>query len=324
MTLEEALAELDVGGDAEKAEIRKAYLRLLKTRKPEVDAAGFMRLREAYEILCGWLAVRPLIGEARVAAPAPLEAQGAGSATAEPSSRESRSDVTAASRETPTGPPAVSETASPPPIVDGMALVNELGVDGAARRASCALQEALDNPGVPLRAAPVALLELMLLIHELSDGDCGAELLRLFKSWLDLTGVEARVMAGGAIVWWSVVRQLDAIRQVTPWAVRGPGDGRATRGARRIRSAPAPARVPQSRGGAVEPARDDEARAGSRAAARPRPHAAAAATAADAEVPPAPDHGCHLPRLWRRGLPEARRGVSRSLSGGHAEPHLAG
>jgi hypothetical protein len=51
MTYAEALAELGIDADATSEEARRAYLRLLKARKPEEDRAGFMRLREAYEIV---------------------------------------------------------------------------------------------------------------------------------------------------------------------------------------------------------------------------------------------------------------------------------
>jgi len=50
VTLDEALRELGVGVDATSDQARRAYLRLLKTRKPEVDPQGFKRLREAYEL----------------------------------------------------------------------------------------------------------------------------------------------------------------------------------------------------------------------------------------------------------------------------------
>ncbi|MCE9666815.1 J domain-containing protein [Myxococcus stipitatus] len=51
MTLEEARSELGVGPDAPPDLVRRGYLRLLKTRKPEVDPEGFARLRAAYEVL---------------------------------------------------------------------------------------------------------------------------------------------------------------------------------------------------------------------------------------------------------------------------------
>lgn len=49
MTLDEALNELGLEGEANADAARRAYLRLLKKRKPEVDPEGFMRLRAAYE-----------------------------------------------------------------------------------------------------------------------------------------------------------------------------------------------------------------------------------------------------------------------------------
>ncbi|TQF11950.1 hypothetical protein FJV41_31505 [Myxococcus llanfairpwllgwyngyllgogerychwyrndrobwllllantysiliogogogochensis] len=51
MTLEEARGELGVAAEAEPDLVRRTYLRMLKTRKPEVDPQGFARLREAYELL---------------------------------------------------------------------------------------------------------------------------------------------------------------------------------------------------------------------------------------------------------------------------------
>ncbi|WP_338867332.1 hypothetical protein [Myxococcus stipitatus] len=51
MTLEEAWGELGVDAGTAPDLARRAYLRLLKTRKPEVDPQGFARLREAYELV---------------------------------------------------------------------------------------------------------------------------------------------------------------------------------------------------------------------------------------------------------------------------------
>ena len=50
MTVEEALRELGVDAAAGREEIRRAYLRLIKTRKPESDPDGFQRARQAYEV----------------------------------------------------------------------------------------------------------------------------------------------------------------------------------------------------------------------------------------------------------------------------------
>ena len=50
VTLEEALAELGLEAGANPEAVRRAYLRLIKIRKPESDPQGFKRAREAYEI----------------------------------------------------------------------------------------------------------------------------------------------------------------------------------------------------------------------------------------------------------------------------------
>jgi hypothetical protein len=50
VTLAEAWRELGVEPGADAETVRRAYLRLIKTRKPEVDPAGFQRARQAYEI----------------------------------------------------------------------------------------------------------------------------------------------------------------------------------------------------------------------------------------------------------------------------------
>ncbi len=50
MTVQEALETLGITAEATADEVRRAYLRLLKQHKPEVDPEGFRRLREAYEL----------------------------------------------------------------------------------------------------------------------------------------------------------------------------------------------------------------------------------------------------------------------------------
>jgi hypothetical protein len=50
VTLAEAWRELGVEPGADAETVRRAYLRLIKTRKPEADPAGFQRARQAYEI----------------------------------------------------------------------------------------------------------------------------------------------------------------------------------------------------------------------------------------------------------------------------------
>jgi hypothetical protein len=49
VTLDDAWRELGLEPGADAETVRRAYLRLIKTRKPEQDPAGFQRAREAYE-----------------------------------------------------------------------------------------------------------------------------------------------------------------------------------------------------------------------------------------------------------------------------------
>ena len=77
MTREQALAELGVPGHADADTVRRAYLRGLKTRKPEVDPEGFKRLREAFELISAGVGEdeeEPQVGAAAQDPPAPTDA----------------------------------------------------------------------------------------------------------------------------------------------------------------------------------------------------------------------------------------------------------
>jgi hypothetical protein len=60
MTPAEALIELGIQPPATSEEVRTAYLKGLKTKRPDRDAVGFMRLRAAYELLRHDVTVEPV------------------------------------------------------------------------------------------------------------------------------------------------------------------------------------------------------------------------------------------------------------------------
>src|SRR5688572_19736718 len=74
MTPDEAFRELGTNPEANLDTVRRSYLRLLKTRKPESDPAGFMRLREAYELARKLLAAGEVTAAEDASCPAPTEA----------------------------------------------------------------------------------------------------------------------------------------------------------------------------------------------------------------------------------------------------------
>jgi hypothetical protein len=95
VTFAEALAELGIDISAGPDQARRAYLRLLKTRKPEVDPSGFMRLREAYELVKPHLSMLERMRaeaeaqtEPEAAAPEATEPEAAAPGTAEPEAAE--------------------------------------------------------------------------------------------------------------------------------------------------------------------------------------------------------------------------------------------
>ena len=51
LSFKQALRLLGISPETNTREVRRAYLRLLKKFKPEQDAEGFMRLRQAYELV---------------------------------------------------------------------------------------------------------------------------------------------------------------------------------------------------------------------------------------------------------------------------------
>lgn len=246
MTLEEAFAELGIDAGAGSDGARRAYLRLLKTRKPETDPEGFMRLRAAYELVKADLSLfeafrarepaAPYLSITAIEAPAAaveeppavvvetapvVEVVEEPPATAEPAVAAVEPAVAAVE------PPAVSEASAEdteaqvdPGDVDLMeALVARSAYQKAATQALLILAAAthrLDQRDPPV----LLLLRLMLGLHRISELEKAREVSKAFKAWLAATGKESTQIRGHAAVLWTLVRELDGMKKGLPDSVR--------------------------------------------------------------------------------------------------------
>jgi hypothetical protein len=129
VTFAEALAELGIDFSAGPDQARRAYLRLLKTRKPEVDPSGFMRLREAYELVKPHLAMLERMraeaaaeAEAETAEPPAPAPEPTASAIVEPQAPEPEATASeamapeSAEPQAPAPDPITPQSAAPDPI----------------------------------------------------------------------------------------------------------------------------------------------------------------------------------------------------------------
>jgi hypothetical protein len=197
VTLDEALSELGIDRSARAEEARRAYLRLVKTRKPETDPEGFRRAREAYE----------LTKEA-------LEALAAG---LPPATFEEPRPVPAPAPASPA--PAATPRPQPPPIaVSGGALdiptpdeIRHLLEARQLRRATEGLTRVYDaaSRSVQVEAPPVPLtIQVLLALHEGGHFSTAEPLRMAAQRWLDASGGEMKLLdiAGRAL--WKIVSEL--------------------------------------------------------------------------------------------------------------------
>lgn len=232
MTLDEALDELGVGADAGPEEARRAYLRLLKKRKPEVDPEGFMRLREAYELvknradfMASWRVVvthpretaeakAPLVE----APPEPVEEREspapADEASHAPADGEREApEGDSASTEDDAAPSEAEGDAEPrPPLgLDAVEGMIEAGEHGAA---ASVLAEIYEDAAHDIRAhvPPIhRTLWLILSLYAEGDHEAAKGLYDAASHWLSANGLEARVLRGELAARWMVARELSAL-----------------------------------------------------------------------------------------------------------------
>jgi hypothetical protein len=239
MTFDQALVELGIDRDAGPEEARRAYLKLLKTRRPETDPQGFMRLREAFDRLKDTLAARQtfrLAIEARAAIPeltppppavaptpvidtplaapadlgemsAPNPAVSKGSAPAEAEAVEGNAiedDEDEATEE-------------PPSEAEADRLLAGGDRAGAADELACLFDAAADlgRPPPFLKA-----MRLVLELHEDGDVDSARMLEASVVAWLRASGEEVRILRGNLAIAWAMTRELGTLRRKFPSKAR--------------------------------------------------------------------------------------------------------
>lgn len=212
VTFEQALRELGVEQGVAPDQARRAYLRLLKERKPEVDPSGFQRLRAAYELVR--LVLEHTSGRDPPGVPVDISPAGA---------RPPR-EAPAATDESPVPPAEATSSvdrsdapmaAAPPedPNVERLKQIDELLAREHWKQAGDALVEHYEAAAVrPVLPAPAPYHTVMALLRLYEEGfvDEAGRLEGVFAAWLKVQGNEIRVLAR---VWpqWALARELGAL-----------------------------------------------------------------------------------------------------------------
>lgn len=220
MTLEEALKELGLERIDRAEEVRAAYLRLLRERRPEQNPEGFRRLREAYEFAVGWFdqadgwtALDRELGGHRAALEPNERSEDRREPT--PSQPVHRLDFSAllerfwvrlSAYETAT----LSRAQSP---VHVLYLVHRLIDHQKTEIAMAVLASLLDQlPTTEAHRLPVLLFARHLLrLHGAGHGEEASELTKKLAAWLLVSGRESDLVTGEAAATWQVCKELSRL-----------------------------------------------------------------------------------------------------------------
>lgn len=244
MTLDQALTELGIDRDAGADQARRAYLKLLKLRKPESDPQGFMRLREAYELAKERLGARDELFRAIAlanAGAAPASELFDDGAASDPKPHEPASDVhapiepveeasepSAGDADLPlpdAGEPAARAEAPAPETAEAapapepfepfdVELFDVLLRVGEHVQAAEQLSRFLDGAALHAEPQPLPLAKALQLLLALHGQGAVAPALALHGSlarWLTASGQEARLLRGEAAARWSLLGELAAL-----------------------------------------------------------------------------------------------------------------
>ncbi len=203
MTLGEALGELGAAQNATADEVRRAYLRLVKTRKPETDPEGFRRLRDAYEVVQAYLHARgPLAGGA-TASPVPTRQP------VEPSQPEVAPAPDAVASAAPvTGTPlAAEQDGEIAELLEIQTLIANDSIGKAADRLETVYERAATNPQA-LLPDPRVTIGLVLQLHLKGRPKSARSLDTSFRRWLKATDSEVKILAGPVAARWALCKEL--------------------------------------------------------------------------------------------------------------------
>jgi hypothetical protein len=246
VTLDEAFAELGINRDATADEARRAYLKLLKLRKPETDPQGFMRLREAYELAKERLdnsyfffhapsavVERPPIEpepepepepSSELEPPAPAET--APAETAPPDDAPPPQDDEEPADSVPIAPPYApddtrEEEDDTPSQED--ASYEDLLASGCHEEAAAALSRIFREATTKMHGETPPIydaLRLLVTLHAENALAAAAELHASVAAWLAASGQEAKLIRGESAARWHLLRELAALPSTFPKLVR--------------------------------------------------------------------------------------------------------
>jgi hypothetical protein len=201
MNLAEALAELGVEPGATDDEARRAYLRFVKTRRPESDPEGFMRLREAYEVIkAGFssVSVEPLHAEPPSTPP-----------TSEAPPDDEASDA-----------PDAEEVGDEAPSEEEVQRLLREGDKEEAAYELARLYE-LAEGGINPHAPPLDVtVRLILELLEQGSLEPAATLEACARAWIKSSGDELRLLPGQRALAFRMVRELCKLPRRFPKKLR--------------------------------------------------------------------------------------------------------
>ncbi len=200
MTLDEALSTLGLARGASPEEARRAYLRLLKKHKPEVDPEGFRRVRAAYEVTQGKGG-----GDASIAAPTP-----------EPAAREE--GVPRGAPDVEAEPARAAEPLVEPVAPEVAARERPSRLD-EARALVATLEAAARDVALPVPAA-LEVVVAILSMHWHGELGVARSLEGAFAAWLAASGREATSMSVETAFRWELAREMGSLGDDFPLAAR--------------------------------------------------------------------------------------------------------